>query len=262
MKDELLVEMNDETYEVTSVLEQMLRLQQITGGFYPWDDGENVVPEVHAVLDQMAGFCEQVRSGAWTGHTGKRIRNVVNIGIGGSDLGPMMAYEALRYYSDRNLNLGFVSNVDGTDIVETLKNVNPETTLFLVASKTFTTQETMTNAHTARDWLVEQLGEAAVANHFAAMSTNTDAVAAFGIDTDNMFEFWDFVGGRYSLWSAIGLPIALRIGFDRFEEEFGHVPDSGPPVDRAGSARDAPQQVVQEIGPFRCSLTSANLGVH
>ena len=180
-------------------------------------DGEDVMPAINAVLEKMRSFSEAVRGGAWRGATGKPITDVVNIGIGGSDLGPVMVCAALQHYAD-GPQAHFVSNVDGTDIAETLKTVEPETTLFLVASKTFTTQETMTNAHTARDWLVDALGEAAVAKHFAAMSTNSEAVAAFGIDTDNMFEFWDFVGGRYSLWSAIGLSIALRIGFARFVE--------------------------------------------
>ena len=180
-------------------------------------DGEDVMPAINAVLDRMQAFSEAVRSGEWKGATGKKITDVVNIGIGGSDLGPVMICTALQHYAD-GPETHFVSNVDGTDIVETLKKVDPETTLFLVASKTFTTQETMTNARTAREWLVGRLGEDAVARHFAAMSTNAGAVSAFGIDTANMFEFWDFVGGRYSSWSAIGLPIALRVGFARFEE--------------------------------------------
>jgi glucose-6-phosphate isomerase len=180
-------------------------------------DGQDVMPAINAVLAKMKTFTESVRSGEWKGATGKTITDVVNIGIGGSDLGPVMACAALQHYAN-GPEAHFVSNVDGTDIAETLKKVNPETTLFLVASKTFTTQETMTNAHTARDWLVAELGEAAVAHHFAAMSTNADAVAAFGIDIENMFEFWDFVGGRYSLWSAIGLPIALRVGFNHFTD--------------------------------------------
>ena len=179
--------------------------------------GHDVMPAINAVLDKMRQFTEAVRSGGWKGASGKAITDVVNIGIGGSDLGPVMVCAALEHYAD-GPQAHFVSNVDGTDIVEVLKRVDPKTTLFLVASKTFTTQETMTNAHTARDWLVGELGEAAVARHFVAMSTNAEAVAAFGIDTDNMFEFWDFVGGRYSLWSAIGLSIALRVGFGRFVE--------------------------------------------
>ena len=180
-------------------------------------DGKDVMPEVNAVLAKMSAFCDRVISGEWKGYTGKAITDVVNIGIGGSDLGPYMVTEALRPYKN-HLNMHFVSNVDGTHIAETLKKVNPETTLFLVASKTFTTQETMTNANSARDWLlVAAKDNSAVAKHFAALSTNGKAVAEFGIDTNNMFEFWDWVGGRYSLWSAIGLSIALSIGFDNFE---------------------------------------------
>ena len=180
-------------------------------------DGKDVMPEVNAVLAKMSAFCDRVISGEWKGYTGKAITDVVNIGIGGSDLGPYMVTEALRPYKN-HLNMHFVSNVDGTHIAETLKKVNPETTLFLVASKTFTTQETMTNANSARDWLLAAAKDnSAVAKHFAALSTNSKAVAEFGIDTNNMFEFWDWVGGRYSLWSAIGLSIALSIGFDNFE---------------------------------------------
>ena len=180
-------------------------------------DGKDVMPEVNAVLAKMRSFCDRVISGEWKGYTGKSITDVVNIGIGGSDLGPYMVTEALRPYKN-HLNMHFVSNVDGTHIAETLKKVNPETTLFLVASKTFTTQETMTNANSARDWLLAAAKDnSAVAKHFAALSTNGKAVAEFGIDTNNMFEFWDWVGGRYSLWSAIGLSIALSIGFDNFE---------------------------------------------
>ena len=180
-------------------------------------DGKDVMPEVNAVLAKMNAFCDRVISGEWKGYTGKAITDVVNIGIGGSDLGPYMVTEALRPYKN-HLNMHFVSNVDGTHIAETLKKVNPETTLFLVASKTFTTQETMTNANSARDWLLAVAKDSsAVAKHFAALSTNGKAVAEFGIDTNNMFEFWDWVGGRYSLWSAIGLSIALSIGFDNFE---------------------------------------------
>ena len=180
-------------------------------------DGKDVMPEVNAVLAKMRAFCDRVISGEWKGYTGKAITDVVNIGIGGSDLGPYMVTEALRPYKN-HLNMHFVSNVDGTHIAETLKKVNPETTLFLVASKTFTTQETMTNANSARDWLLAAAKDnSAVAKHFAALSTNGKAVAEFGIDTNNMFEFWDWVGGRYSLWSAIGLSIALSIGFDNFE---------------------------------------------
>jgi glucose-6-phosphate isomerase len=181
-------------------------------------DGADVIPNVAAALAHMRDFSGAVRSGAWTGHTGRPVTDVINIGIGGSDLGPAMVSEALTPYHQPGLAVHFVSNVDGTHIAETLKGLDPETTLFLVASKTFTTTETLTNAATARAWLVHALGEAAVARHFAALSTNTDAVAAFGIDPANMFEFWDWVGGRYSLWSAIGLPIAIAVGMDKFEE--------------------------------------------
>ena len=181
-------------------------------------DGKDVMPEVNAVLEKMKTFSEAIISGEWKGYTGKAITDVVNIGIGGSDLGPYMVTEALRPYKN-HLNMHFVSNVDGTHIAEVLKKVNPETTLFLVASKTFTTQETMTNAHSARDWFLKAAGdEKHVAKHFAALSTNAKAVVEFGIDTANMFEFWDCVGGRYSLWSAIGLSIVLSIGFDNFVE--------------------------------------------
>jgi glucose-6-phosphate isomerase len=181
-------------------------------------DGEDVMPAVTRVLAQMRKFSDAVRDGGWTGQTGKRITDVVNIGIGGSDLGPVMVSEALKPYHQPGLNVHFVSNVDGTHIAETLKKLDPETALFIVASKTFTTQETLTNAISARDWLIDALGKEAVAKHFVALSTNTQAVTAFGIDAANMFEFWDWVGGRYSLWSAIGLPIAVAIGMDRFEE--------------------------------------------
>jgi glucose-6-phosphate isomerase len=180
-------------------------------------DGEDVMPEVMRVRAQMRAFSEAVRSGAWTGATGKRITDVVNIGIGGSDLGPVMATEALRPYQQPGLAVHFVSNVDGTHIAETLKPLNPETALFIVASKTFTTQETMANAESAKAWLVKALGDAAVAKHFVALSTNEAAVRAFGIDPANMFAFWDWVGGRYSLWSAIGLPIAIAVGMDNFD---------------------------------------------
>ncbi|HEB0581940.1 TPA: glucose-6-phosphate isomerase [Escherichia coli] len=181
-------------------------------------DGKDVMPEVNAVLEKMKTFSEAIISGEWKGYTGKAITDVVNIGIGGSDLGPYMVTEALRPYKN-HLNMHFVSNVDGTHIAEVLKKVNPETTLFLVASKTFTTQETMTNAHSARDWFLKAAGdEKHVAKHFATLSTNAKAVGEFGIDTANMFEFWDWVGGRYSLWSAIGLSIVLSIGFDNFVE--------------------------------------------
>ncbi|MFF8674950.1 glucose-6-phosphate isomerase [Streptomyces sp. NPDC015242] len=182
-------------------------------------DGENVVPGVHAVLDKMAAFADRVRSGEWTGHTGKRIRNVVNIGIGGSDLGPAMAHEVLRAFTDRSLTVRFVSNVDGADLHEAIRDLDPAETLFIVASKTFTTIETVTNATSARSWLLDALGdESAVARHFVALSTNAEKVAAFGIDTANMFEFWDWVGGRYSYDSAIGLSLMIAIGPDRFRE--------------------------------------------
>ena len=180
-------------------------------------DGQDVMPAVNAVLAKMKAFCEKVRSGAWKGFTGESITDVVNIGIGGSDLGPFMATEALKPYASEKLNVHFVSNVDGTHIAETLKKLNPETTLFIVASKTFTTQETLTNADSAKAWLLAKLPSEAVASHFVALSTNAKAVAAFGIDTENMFEFWDWVGGRYSLCSAIGLSLAVYVGFDNFE---------------------------------------------
>jgi glucose-6-phosphate isomerase len=180
-------------------------------------DGHDVVPEVHAVLDKMADFAERVRGGGWRGHTGKRIRNVVNIGIGGSDLGPVMAYEALRHYSRRDMTFRFISNVDGTDFAEATRDLDPAETLFIVASKTFTTLETMTNARSARAWTVAALGdEGAVAKHFVAVSTNAQEVIKFGIDTANMFEFWDWVGGRYSMFSAIGLSTMIAIGPDNF----------------------------------------------
>jgi glucose-6-phosphate isomerase len=181
-------------------------------------DGENVVPQVHAVLGKMTDFCNRVRRGEWKGHTGKRIRSVVNIGIGGSDLGPVMAYEALKHYSDRNMAFRFVSNVDGTDLSEAVRDLDPAETLFIVSSKTFTTLETMTNAHSARAWLLAGLGgdEKSVARHFVAVSTNAPAVTKFGIDTANMFGFWDWVGGRYSMDSAIGLSTMLAVGPDKF----------------------------------------------
>jgi glucose-6-phosphate isomerase len=182
-------------------------------------DGEDVVPEVHAVLERMARFADAIRSGDWTGHTGLRIRNVVNIGIGGSDLGPVMAYEALRHYATRDLTFRFVSNVDGTDFAEATRDLDPAETLFIVASKTFTTLETMTNARTARDWALRGLGEeSAVARHFVAVSTNAEKVSEFGIDTENMFGFWDWVGGRYSMDSAVGLSTMIAIGPDGFRE--------------------------------------------
>jgi glucose-6-phosphate isomerase len=181
-------------------------------------EGKNVVPDVHSVLDRMAAFCDQVRSGAWKGHTGKRIRNVVNIGIGGSDLGPVMAYEALRFYTQRDINFRFVSNVDGTDLAEAVRDLDRTETLFIVSSKTFTTLETMTNAQSARAWSLAGFGgnEESVARHFVAVSTNATEVSKFGIDTVNMFEFWDWVGGRYSMDSAIGLSTMLAIGPDDF----------------------------------------------
>src|SRR5580692_2257422 len=180
-------------------------------------DGDDVVPKVHEVLDRMADFSARIRSGTWVGHTGKRIRNVINIGIGGSDLGPVMAYEALRYYSDRNLTVRFVSNVDGTDFVEATRDLDPAETLFIISSKTFTTLETMTNAQSARKWCLDALGdEKAIAKHFVAVSTNAAEVTKFGIDTQNMFGFWDWVGGRYSMDSAIGLSTMIAIGPEHF----------------------------------------------
>ena len=182
-------------------------------------DGENVVPGVHAVLDKMTDFANRIRNGEWKGYTGKRIRNVINIGIGGSDLGPMMAYEALKHYSDRNLTLRFVSNIDGTDIAEATRDLDPAETLFIICSKTFTTIETLTNAQTARDWCLNSLSDnQAVAKHFVAVSTNEEGVAKFGIDTANMFEFWDWVGGRYSYESAIGLSVMIGIGPENFRD--------------------------------------------
>jgi glucose-6-phosphate isomerase len=182
-------------------------------------DGEDVVPQVHAVLDKMANFSDRVRSGAWKGYTGKRIRNVINIGIGGSDLGPVMAYEALKHYSDRNLTCRFVSNVDGTDFAEATRDLDPAETLFIVSSKTFTTIETLTNAHSARSWCLKAFGDdSAVAKHFVAVSTNAEEVAKFGIDTANMFGFWDWVGGRYSYDSAIGLSLMIAIGPEQFRQ--------------------------------------------
>jgi glucose-6-phosphate isomerase len=186
-------------------------------------DGKNVVPDVHDVLDRMAAFSERIRSGEWRGHTGKRITNIVNIGIGGSDLGPVMAYEALKHYSDREMTFHFVSNVDGNDFAEAVMDLKPEKTLFIISSKTFTTLETMTNAHTARDWLLAGLGgkQKAVAKHFVAVSTNAAEVAKFGIDTENMFGFWDWVGGRYSMDSAIGLSTMIAIGPENFAAMLG-----------------------------------------
>ncbi|HEY4828139.1 MAG TPA: hypothetical protein VIH85_15290, partial [Solirubrobacteraceae bacterium] len=182
-------------------------------------DGVDVVKQVHEVLDRMTSFCDRVRSGEWRGHTDRPIRNVVNIGIGGSDLGPVMAYEALRHYSEREMTFRFVSNVDSTDIVEATRDLDPAETLFIVSSKTFTTLETMTNAHSAREWALAGLGdERAIAKHFVAVSTNAEKVKEFGIDADNMFEFWDWVGGRYSMDSAIGLSTMLAVGPDGFKE--------------------------------------------
>src|SRR5881296_840675 len=206
-------------------------------------DGENVVPQVQSVLDKMAVFSNRIRSGEWKGHTGKRIRNIINIGIGGSDLGPVMAYEVLKHYSDRAMTIRFVSNVDGTDLVEAVRGLDPAETLFIVSSKTFTTLETMTNAQSARDWLLKGLGGnvKAVAKHFVAVSTNAEKVSAFGIDTTNMFGFWDWVGGRYSMDSAIGLSTMIAIGPENFrallegfhiiDEHFRHTPfDRNIPV--------------------------------
>jgi glucose-6-phosphate isomerase len=198
-------------------------------------DGQDVVAEVHEVLERMSEFSERIRSGRWRGHTGRRIRNVINIGIGGSDLGPVMAYEALRHYSERDMTFRFVSNVDSTDFVEATRDLNAEETLFVISSKTFTTLETMTNARSARDWVMDQLGdETAVAKHFVAVSTNAEKVGEFGIDTDNMFGFWEWVGGRYSMDSAIGLSTMLAIGpenfgqmlagFHEMDEHFAHAP--------------------------------------
>jgi glucose-6-phosphate isomerase len=205
-------------------------------------DGVNVVPEVHAVLDRMAVFTSRIRSGEWRGHTGKRIRHVVNIGIGGSDLGPVMAYEALRHYSDRSLGFRFVSNVDGTDFVEGVRDLDPESTLFIVSSKTFTTLETMTNARSAREWLLagHDGDAAAVARHFVAVSTNAAAVAAFGIDPANMFGFWDWVGGRYSMASAIGLSTMLAIGPERFRDLLGGLHEIDEHFRTAPFARNVP----------------------
>ncbi|HKF57631.1 MAG TPA: glucose-6-phosphate isomerase [Blastocatellia bacterium] len=206
--------------EHRAVLHVALRAPRGTSIFL---DGEDVVPKVHAVLDKMSDFSNRVRSGEWRGHTGKPIRNVVNIGIGGSDLGPVMAYEALKYYSERAMTFRFVSNIDGTDMAEAVRDLDPAETLFIVSSKTFTTLETMTNAHSARAWLLRGLGgdEKSIARHFVAVSTNAAEVAKFGIDTANMFEFWDWVGGRYSMDSAIGLSTMLAIGPENFQEMLG-----------------------------------------
>lgn len=202
--------------EGRAVLHTALRNQK---GHPVYVDGEDVMPEINRVLEKMKVFSTKIQKGEWLGYTGKPIKSLVNIGIGGSDLGPVMVTEALKPYQSENLEIFFVSNVDGTHIAETLRKVDPETTLFFIASKTFTTQETMTNAHTARNWFLDYAqDEKAVAKHFVALSTNQKGVEAFGIDPENMFEFWDWVGGRYSLWSAIGLPIACAIGFDNFEK--------------------------------------------
>lgn len=215
-------------------------------------DGKDVMPEVNAVLAKIKGFTERVIGGDWKGYTGKAITDIVNIGIGGSDLGPFMVTEALRPYKN-HLNMHFVSNVDGTHIAETLKDLSPETTLFLVASKTFTTQETMTNAHSARDWFLKTAGDDKhVAKHFAALSTNGKAVGEFGIDTDNMFEFWDWVGGRYSLWSAIGLSIALSVGFENFEQLLSgaHAMDNhfaNTPAEKPAGSAGADRYLVQRF---------------
>jgi glucose-6-phosphate isomerase len=208
------------TTEKRAVLHVALRMPPDASVFV---DGKNVVPEVHHELRKMSNFSNRVRNGEWAGHTGKRIRNIVNIGIGGSDLGPVMAYEALKHYSDRKLTFRFVSNVDGTDFAEAVRDLDPAETVFIVSSKTFTTTETMTNAHTAREWLLKGLGgdPKSVARHFVAVSTNTDEVAKFGIDTNNMFEFWDWVGGRYSMDSAIGLSTMVAIGDDQFRAMLG-----------------------------------------
>jgi glucose-6-phosphate isomerase len=221
-------------------------------------DGQDVVPQVHAVLDKMADFSNRVRSGEWKGHTGKRIRNVINIGIGGSDLGPVMAYEALRYYSQRDLTFRFVSNIDGTDFAEATRDLDAEETLFIISSKTFATLETMTNAHTARDWVLKSLKHpAAVARHFVAVSTNAAAVTMFGIDTANMFEFWDWVGGRYSMDSAIGLSTMIAIGPETFPGHARRVPPDGrafphgPFRTQLAGAHGASGPLVQQL--FRCA---------
>lgn len=218
LKSAIAAQFAGETINVTegrAVLHSALRNRSNTPVIV---DGEDVMPKINKVLAQMKAFCAKVHSGEWKGYTGKRITDIVNIGIGGSDLGPYMVTEALGAYKVEGIETHFISNVDGTHVVETLKTLDPETTLFLIASKTFTTQETMTNAHSARDWFLDAAGdEAHVAKHFAALSTNAKSVAEFGIDVENMFEFWDWVGGRYSIWSAIGLSIALTVGFDNFE---------------------------------------------
>ena len=218
-------------------------------------DGVDVVEEVHAVLDRMAAFAERVRSGAWTGHTGRPIRNVVNIGIGGSDLGPVMAYEALRHYTRRDLTFRFVSNVDSTDFAEATRDLAPDETLFIVCSKTFTTLETMTNAQTAREWALAALGDdASIAKHFVAVSTNAEEVARFGIDTDNMFGFWDWVGGRYSMDSAIGLSTMLAVGPDALSRAARGLPRDG----RALPHDPVRTQSPRPHGPPRASGTATS----
>ena len=229
-------------------------------------DGEDVVPAVHAVLDKMTDFSNRVRSGAWKGHTGKRIRNVINVGIGGSDLGPVMAYEALKHYSERAMTFRFVSNVDGTDFAEAVRDLDPSETLFIVSSKTFTTLETMTNAHSARDWSMAGLGgdEKSVAKHFVAVSTNTKEVEKFGIDTANMFGFWDWVGGRYSMDSAIGLSTMLAIGpenframldgFHQVDEHFRSTPFERNLAGADGTARCLVQQLLRRADGCRFAV--------
>ena len=229
-------------------------------------DGENVVPQVHAVLDRMSAFAGRIRSGEWKGHTGKRIRNVVNIGIGGSDLGPVMAYQALRYYSERAMTFRFVSNVDGTDFVEAVRDLDATETLFIISSKTFTTLETMTNANAARAWSLKGLGGdvKAVAKHFVAVSTNAAEVTKFGIDTANMFEFWDWVGGRYSMDSAIGLSTMLAIGLGQLRSAAGRFPRDGralpyrslrpEPARRHGTARPLVQQLLRRTDGGRAAV--------
>jgi glucose-6-phosphate isomerase len=216
-RDEMFKGEHINTSEGRAVLHIALRNPPVSQG--GWDIKEEGVSEVQGVLDHMKTFSDQVRSGDWKGYTGKPMKHIVNIGIGGSDLGPVMVTEALKHYSQRNLNLHFVSNIDGTDIAEVLRACDPETTLFIVASKTFTTQETITNAETAKEWFLQTAkDESHVAKHFVALSTNTEGVTKFGISESNMFQFWDWVGGRYSLWSAIGLSIAISIGFDNFKD--------------------------------------------
>ena len=231
-------------------------------------DGEDVVPEVHAVLDKMADFSNRVRSGEWKGHTGKPIRNIINVGIGGSDLGPVMAYEALRHYSRREMTFRFVSNVDGTDFAEATRDLDAAETLFIISSKTFTTLETMTNAHTAREWVLKTLKQdAAVARHFVAVSTNAEEVTKFGIDTANMFEFWDWVGGRYSMDSAIGLSTMIAIGHEHFramldgfhqmDEHFRTAPFAAQPAGAPGAAWPSGTTTSSARRPSRSCPTSS-----